>query len=109
MKFIRVVCPIILVAVSLFAGVASAKEYSFKLSNTTDSKIKELLVSEDGEEWGYFDIGSGIASGSTQTLVWDESSNSEDCKQYFKVVFNDGEESDPVIFDFCEEDLELEF
>jgi len=31
------------------------------------------------------------------------------CKWYFKAVFEDGDESAAKKFDFCEEDLELEF
>lgn len=100
---------IAVIALSSAAISAYAEEYSFKLHNTTDTAIKQLLVSEDGQEWGYFDIGEGIASGQSETLVWDQSTNDEDCKQYFKAVFADGEESDAVIFDFCEENLELEF
>lgn len=101
----------VIVAVALSAAAVSvqAEEYSFKLHNTTNSAIKQLLVSEDGSEWGYFDIGAGIPAGSSETLVWDESTDNEDCKQYFKAVFADGEESEAVIFDFCEEGLELEF
>ncbi len=107
MKFFKsLIAAIALAAASL---AVQAEEYSFKVHNTAGSDIKQLLVSEDGQEWGHFDIGSGIAAGASETLVWDESTNDEDCKQYFKVVFADGEESDSVIFDFCEEGLELEF
>jgi len=104
------VAGVLLVIASLVAGTADAKdEYSFKVHNTSGSAIKKLLVSEDGKEWGFFEIGDGIEAGASVTLVWDESTNKEDCKQHFKAVFADGEESEPVIFDFCEEDLELEF
>lgn len=84
-------------------------EFSFKVFNNTDSTIKKLLVSEDGKNYGFFDIGSGIAPGKSAVLVWDKSTNDENCVQYFKAVFADGSESKPVKFDFCEDDLELEF
>ena len=100
---------IAVVILSLATMAAQAEEYSFKVNNTTNSKIVKLLVSEDGEEWGYFDIGIGIPAGASDTLVWDQSTNDEECKQYFKAEFADGEESEEVIFNFCEEDLELEF
>lgn len=90
-----------------YAG--SPKEYSFKVTNKTKVAIKKLLASEDGKKYGYFDIGSGIGSGKTTTLVWDKSTDNGYCEWYFKAVFADGEESEPVVFDFCEDDLELVF
>jgi hypothetical protein len=92
--------------------IASAQrqdEFKFKVNNNTSQTIKKILVSKDKKTYGYFDIGKGIPAGQTVTLVWDKSTNDENCVQYFKAVFDDGEESDPVKFDFCEEDLELEF
>jgi hypothetical protein len=83
--------------------------YSFKLHNTTEDKITKLLASEDGKDWGSFDIGKGIAAGETVTLKWDKKTNEKGCKWYFKAVFSGGDESDSKKFDFCEEDLELEF
>lgn len=84
-------------------------EFSFKVHNKTGSVIKKLLASEDGKTYGFFDIGKGIGPGQTRTLVWDKSTDDEECVQYFKAVFANGEESQPVKFDFCEEDLELVF
>ena len=83
--------------------------YDFKVNNNTDSHITHLLVSEDGQQWGRFDIGGGIAPGNSAMLVWDESTNDQDCEQYIVAVFADLSESEPVVFDFCEDDLELEF
>ncbi len=91
------------------AGKVSAQDYSFKVHNTTKNAIKKILVSEDGKTWGHFDVGRGIAPGATTTLVWDNSTNNEECKQYIKAVYDDGSESEPTIFDFCEKKLELEF
>jgi hypothetical protein len=90
---------------------ATAKEdvYSFKVHNTTKDKITKLLASEDGKSYGYFDIGKGIAADETVTLNWDKKTNESGCKWYFKAVFADGDESEAQKFDFCEEDLELEF
>ena len=88
---------------------AYGEEYSFKVTNNTDTKIKKILVSEDGKKYGYFDIGAGIEPGKTVTLVWDSSTNGESCEQHFKAVFANGEESEPQEFDFCEEGVELEF
>lgn len=91
-----------------FAAVAD-DEYKFKVHNNTKQTIKKILVSEDGEEFGFFDIGKGIKPGATSELVWDTSTNGESCEQYFKAVFADDEESEAVKFDFCEEGLVLEF
>ena len=95
--------------VILGAGSAAADEYRFGVHNNTDQAIKKILVSEDGEEFGYFDIGKGIAPGAKVELVWNESTNGENCSQYFKAVFASGSESEPVEFNFCEEGLTLEF
>lgn len=98
------------IAVAILLAIpAFADEYSFKVTNNTDTKITKILVSEDGEEYGYFDIGKGIAPGKTVTLVWDSSTNGESCEQYFKAVFANGEESEAQVFDFCESDVALEF
>jgi hypothetical protein len=83
--------------------------YSFKVKNTTDELITKILVSEDGDKYGFFDIGSGIKPGETMTLVWDKSTNSSSCHQWFKAVWESGKEGKPVKFDFCEKDLQLEF
>ena len=87
----------------------NAEEFSFKAYNSTSSKIKKILVSEDGRTWGNFEIGSGIRPGETVELVWDESTNNEDCNQLVKAVFADGSESEPAEFNFCEKGLDLEF
>jgi hypothetical protein len=84
-------------------------EYSFKVKNTTDELITKVLVSEDGEKYGFFDIGKGIKPGETMTLVWDKSTNGSSCHQWFKAVWESGKEGKPVKFDFCEKGLELEF
>ena len=84
-------------------------DYSFKVKNTTKELITKILVSEDGEKYGFFDIGAGIKPGETMTLVWDKSTNGSSCHQWFKAVWASGEEGKPVKFDFCEKNLELEF
>jgi hypothetical protein len=86
-----------------------ADEYSFKVKNTTEELITKILVSEDGEKYGFFDIGKGIKPGETMTLVWDKSTHGGSCTQWFKAVWESGEEGKPVKFNFCEKDLELEF
>ncbi|HVF71005.1 MAG TPA: hypothetical protein VM940_05295 [Chthoniobacterales bacterium] len=84
-------------------------DYSFKVKNTTKGLITKILVSEDGEKFGFFDIGAGIKPGETMVLTWDKSTNGESCHQYFKAVWEDGSEGKPVKFDFCESGLVLEF
>ena len=101
----------LLAAMALFVGITAqaSDEYTFKVHNNTRQSIRKILVSEDGEEYGFFDIGKGIKPGQTVELVWDASTNGEDCEQYFKAVFADGEESEATVFDFCESDVTLEF
>ena len=97
-----------LLALSL-AGNLAAEEYKFTVHNKTKSVIKKILVSEDGKEYGYFDIGKGIKPGAEVVLVWDQSTNGENCEQYIKAVYADGSESEPTTFDFCESEVALEF
>ena len=90
-------------------GAKAEEEYSFKTHNSTENTITEILVSEDNSTWGKFDIGSGIKPGETVSLVWDKSTNDQNCNQHVKAVFDDGSESESAEFDFCEKDLDLEF
>ena len=92
------------------ASVTAAEgNYSFKVHNTTKTAITKLQASPDGKTFGNFDIGKGIKPGETVTLVWDKSTDEGECEHYFKATFADGEDSDAVKFDFCEDDLTLEF
>jgi hypothetical protein len=100
---------VIAAAVALMSIPAFAEEYSFKVTNNTDTKITKILVSEDGAEYGFFNIGSGINPGKTVTLVWDQSTAGENCEQHFKAVFSNGEESEAQEFNFCEEEVAIEF
>ena len=84
-------------------------DYKFKVHNNTTHDIKKILVSDDGKKWGYFDIGDGIKAGDTDELVWDKSTDNGACEWIFKAVWSNGEESEPVKFDFCEKGLTLEF
>jgi hypothetical protein len=95
--------------IAFFSPVALAEEYSFKVHNNTEETITKILVSEDGETYGYFDIGDGIKAGDTETLVWNKTTESESCKQWFKAVWESGKEGKPVQFNFCEKGLTLEF
>ncbi|SRR6266849_2751225 len=98
-----------LVLMSATLSIAKTNDYKFKVHNNTKQDIKKIQVSQDGKKWGYFDIGDGIKAGATEELVWDKSTDNENCEQYFKAVFANGEESDAVKFDFCEKGLTLEF
>lgn len=100
---------VIAAALVLMSVSAFAEDYSFTVTNNTDTKIKKILVSEDGEEYGFFNIGNGINPGKTVTLVWHSSTEGENCEQYFKAVFANDEESEPQKFDFCEEEVAIEF
>jgi hypothetical protein len=88
---------------------ATAVEYTYKVHNKSSSKITALYASEDGKEYGQFDIGSGIPAGATVTLVWDKSTDDGNCEQWIKAKFADGGMSPATKFDFCEKDLVLEF
>jgi hypothetical protein len=108
-KLLLVVCALLATTFVLPVARGDDDGYSFKVHNTTKEKITKILVSEDGEKYGYFDIGEGIKPGESMTLKWDKSTNSQSCTQYFKAVWESGEEGKPVKFNFCEKGLELEF
>jgi hypothetical protein len=108
-KATALVCAVLVLTFVPHFALGAEGEYSFKVTNKTKNTIKKLLASEDGEKYGFFDIGNGIKPGETMTLVWDKSTNSGKCKQFFKAVYDDDSESEPEEFDFCEKDLELEF
>ena len=94
---------------SAHAFKAFTPEYTYKVHNKSKSTITALLASEDGKEYGAFDIGKGIPPGQTVTLVWDKSTDEGKCEQWIKAKFADGGVSPAAKFDFCEEDLVLEF
>jgi len=96
-------------ALALFACAGSASAYDFVVSNATKSKITRIQVSEDGKTWGNFDIGTGIAAGASAKLVWSAATDNSGCEWLVKAAYADGSESEPAEFDFCEEDLEIEF
>jgi hypothetical protein len=108
-KALLVGCTLFLITFAPRLALSAENEYSFKVKNTTKELITKILVSEDGKEYGFFDIGAGIKPGETMTLVWDKSTHSGSCHQWFKAVWESGEEGKPVKFDFCEKDLQLEF
>ncbi len=90
-------------AVIVSQVAAWAQDFEFTVKNNTRVTITQILVSEDGETWNYFDLGSGIGAGKTDTLVWDNSTNNQACQQWIKAVYADGSESEPGAFNFCEE------
>jgi len=100
---------IALASLAFISQAAHAENYSFKLNNTTKQKMVKLQVSQDGKTWGDFDLGSGIAAGESAKLVWNESTNGQNCQQKVKAMYADGAESEVADFDFCEADLELDF
>lgn len=109
-KFIKMSLLSLAFILMTFSVGNAQEEYSFRVKNNTRVKITKLLVAEPGQKkWKYFDIGAGIGAGKTVTLIWDESTNDEECTQWFKAVYADGTESEPGKYDFCEDDLELVF
>ena len=99
----------VLVLMSFSASYAQDSEFSFTVSNKTNVTIKQLLVSSDGKKYGFFDIGAGILPGKSAELVWSKSTDSDPCMQWVKAVYSDKSQSAPIKFDFCEEELDLEF
>ena len=104
-RIILLVCALTLVTFGVSRAHAS---YTFKVHNKTEHNIVKLLASPDGKTYGNFDIGEGIAAGKTATMEWSKSTDGGNCEWYFKAKLDNGEETDPVEFDFCEKNLVLE-
>ncbi|MEB3337173.1 MAG: hypothetical protein VKJ46_06920 [Leptolyngbyaceae bacterium] len=85
---------------------AKANGWTFTVTNSGDSKIQRIEVSEDGREWGVFED-SSINPGKTSTFEWDASTNNSGCVWQIRAVYKDGP-SEPAAFNFCKE-TELEF
>ncbi|MEY4359500.1 MAG: hypothetical protein RLZZ631_986 [Cyanobacteriota bacterium] len=93
-----------LVATSLLsASPAGAEQWYFYVQNKSSSRITQLETKEKGGSWGSFELDGGIRSGETSKLIWDASTNTQDCKQYIRASFADGSTSEPVLFDFCKD------
>lgn len=95
--------------VLLLASPAAFAEYQFQIENNSGQDIVAVVVSEDGEDWGAFDIGAGIPAGVTADMVWASSTDESGCVWYFMAAFADGSDSDVVEFDFCEDELVIQF
>lgn len=95
---------------ALQAAPASAEQWYFWVENKSSAAIQKLEVSEDQSNWGYFELGSAIAPGEKEKLIWDSSTDNEDCTQWIRATFSDGSESQPAQFDFCKDlDIPIEF
>jgi len=105
-RVILLVCALTLVSSAVSGAHPS---YTFKVHNKTDHTIVKLMASSDeGKTYRPFDIGNGIGAGKTASMVWDQSTDDGDCEWYFKAKLSNGEETEPVEFDFCEKNLVLE-
>jgi len=104
-RMILLVCALTLVSFGV-SGVHAS--YTFKVHNKTEHNIVKLLASPDGKSYGNFDIGDGIAPGKTATMEWSKSTDDGNCEWYFKAKLDNGDETAPVEFDFCEKNLVLE-
>lgn len=100
------VCATVLLGAS--ATLARPK-FTFKVINNTKHRIVSLVASESGEEAGEFDVGAGIGPGKSMMLEWNKSTDNSNCEWAFSAVFDDGNYSEPVIINFCEDELELVF
>ena len=104
----------ITVSTALLAGLVAstaawANQDVFSVKNTTDSRITRLLMSGNGRDWGYFEVGKGIAPGATMQFTWGKNTGNEACEQIVVAVFADGSKSEPAKIDMCDSDILLEF
>ncbi len=92
-----------LVALTLALALvpAFAEQWYFYVENKTDSKMTGLYASEDGQTWGRFDLGSGVAPGQRVKMIWSKATNDQSCNQYLKATFADGTSIKSEKTDFC--------
>jgi len=100
---------ILFAVLALFAVSAAAEDYSFTVSNNSDTDIVKIEVSEDDKRWLPFDIGRGIKAENSAVLVWDSSTNNSDCHWRFRATFRGGFVAHSDWVDFCEDDVVIEF
>ena len=100
---------LLLAACLLALPAVSQAAYTFTIANNTELGIVGIEVSEDGKAWGDFDVGEGIPAGESAEATWAEHTDDSNCEWQFRAEFEDGTTSDAVAFDFCEEDLTIEF
>ena len=100
---------LLLASLLLALPAVSQASYKFTIANNTDQDIVGIEVSEDGKSWGDFDVGSGIPAGESAEATWAEHTDESNCEWMFRAEFEDGSVSEEVAFDFCEEDLTIEF
>jgi hypothetical protein len=96
-------------ALALFAVSAAAENYSFTVTNNSDTDIVKIEVSENDKRWLPFDIGRGIRAEDSAVLVWDSSTDNSDCEWRFRATFRGGFVAYSDWVDFCEDDVEIEF
>jgi hypothetical protein len=96
-------------ALGLFALPALANDYRFTVANNANQDIVKIEVSEDGENWAPFNIGSGIPSGESAELVWAESTNDSGCEWQFRATFTGGDTLNSDYVDFCQEGVVISF
>jgi hypothetical protein len=99
----------LILTLALLALPLAGHAYSFTIENNTESKIVGIEVSEDGKSWGEFDIGGGIPAGSSVEAEWAEHTDDSNCEWEFRAIFADESVSEERTFDFCEEELTIEF
>ena len=99
----------LLTVVALLLCATTVSAYEFVVSNKTAVKITGIQASEDGKTWGGFDVKGGVAAGAEMNLVWSSQTDDSGCEWQVKATYADGSESEPAPFDFCQDDLVLEF
>ena len=99
----------IFVALTMLAAAGGAAAYDFTVTNSTEVKITTVEASEDGKTWGKFDMGTGLAAGASRKITWNSSTDDSGCEWQVRATYADGSASEPTKFDFCKEDLEIEF
>ncbi|GEM_PF-4338442 len=80
------------------------EEFTFSITNNNSTEIKELFISNNGENWELFDLGGQTIKPEEKVmLLWSKNTKELGCEWQIKANFNDAKESDPLTFNICEQ------
>ena len=90
-----------LLTCAALASSASASDYSFFVTNSSNADIVRIQTQMLGGPWGDFDLGGPIHPGEHTELHWGADTNDQSCTQFVRAKFSDGSFSTPAKFNFC--------
>lgn len=80
------------------------EEFTFSITNNNSTEIKELFITNTGENWELFELGGQtIKPEEKVVLLWTKNTKELGCEWQIKATFNEAKESEPLTFNICEQ------